>query len=87
MVELGDKQYDENFVLGVSIAKYCDSAIIVEKTNKDALSDGIRSVSNDYENKIEVKYFDDFKIAYEDAMKSTFDKKIILIENDLPDNY
>ncbi len=87
MVELGDKQYDENFDLGVSIAKYCDSAIIVGKTNKDALSDGIRSVSNDYESKIELKYFDDFKIAYEDAMKSTFDKKIILIENDLPDNY
>ena len=87
MVELGDKQYEENFNLGVSIAKGCDSAIIVGNVNKIALNDGIKSGCSEFNKEINIKFFDDFNTAYREAMNLTFDKKIILIENDLPDNY
>ena len=87
MVELGDKQYDENFELGVNIAKGCDSAIIVGKANKVSLSDGINSVCSELKKEIEIKFFDDFNTAYNEVINKIHDKKIILIENDLPDNY
>ena len=87
MVELGDKQYEENFNLGVSIANCCDSAIIVGNVNKNAISEGIKNCCNELNKEIDIKFYDDFKVAYNEAMNSLYDKKIILIENDLPDNY
>lgn len=84
MVELGKKQYEENKNFGIVISEVCDYAYIVGKTNRNALLDGVNE--NIYRLK-EVKTFNDFLSAYYYALDNVKGNKIILIENDLPDNY
>ena len=84
MVELGKKQYEENKNLGKIISEVCDYAYIVGKTNKNALLEGV----NENKNRLkEVNTFKDFLSAYYYALENVKGNKIILIENDLPDNY
>ena len=84
IVELGKKQYEENKNLGKVISEVCDYAYVVGNTNRNAILDGIEE--NKYRLK-EVKVFNDFISAYNYALFTIKGKKIILIENDLPDNY
>lgn len=85
MVELSDEQYNLNFEAAKYAAKVCDYAFVVNKVNKQALLDGLNSVTSI--NKNNIKYFDTFNDAMEEARKIVSDKKVILIENDLTDNY
>lgn len=84
MVELGFRQYEENKLFGECIAENLDYAFVVGKTNKNAIMDGL---NNGNSKLIDKYYFDTFNAAFESAMKNIEGKKIILIENDLPDNY
>ena len=84
MVELGFRQYEENKLFGECIAANLDYAFVVGKTNKNAIMDGL-NISNS--KLIDKYYYDTFNAAFESAMKNIEGKKIILIENDLPDNY
>lgn len=84
MVELSDEQYNLNFEAAKYAAKVCDYALVVNKVNKQALLDGLNSVS--IMNKNNIKYFESFNNAM-DYARSILDKKVILIENDLTDNY
>ena len=85
MIELGDKGEELNREFGAYAASKCDFAVTVGRTNSEAIISGLRD-----------KNFPDDKIYaaadLKDAMQkiyaiNTADQKIILLENDLPDNY
>lgn len=85
MVELGKEEYQLNREFGEFAAACCDKIVLIGKKQTEAIREGI--VSKDYpaENLL---CFEEFTEAMKHlyAMK-TDKKKIILLENDLPDNY
>lgn len=84
MVELGNKQFSENFEFGKNIASVADFVFIINKTNRTAIYNGLTSAGFSKE---KIKCFDTFIEAFNEAKKITNENHIILIENDLPDNY
>ena len=85
MVELGEKQYDENKEAGVYAADKCDYAVLVGKEQTRPIQDGLLEAS-----------FPKSKMIVVDTLQEAFQMvnaipderlKIVLIENDLPDNY
>ncbi len=86
MIELGEAEYKENFKFGKYAAEVCDYIILVGKNQTKPIYDGIISKKYD-ENKIII--LEDVKLAIKEAYKinSNGNKKVILLENDLPDNY
>ena len=85
MVDLGDKQDELNFNLGVYAAEVCDFIILVGEKQAQPIYNGIISTGYD---KSKVLISPGIKEAMQKASALQYnDKKIILIENDLPDNY
>lgn len=85
MVELGEKQYDENKEVGAYAADKCDYAILVGKEQTKPIRDGLLEAGFP-ENKIIP--VDDLQEAFRMVNAIPDEKqKVILIENDLPDNY
>lgn len=86
MVELGEKEDECNFEFGKNAAGVCDYVILVGKRQTESIKKGLES-----EKYPEDKFFvaDDINEALAKAYSvSTHNKKrIILLENDLPDNY
>ncbi len=84
LIELGSKEYEANFALGVEAAKCCDRIILVGLNRSKPIRDGVESQGFDCENL-------HIAASFADAMKiylPTVDKdSIVLLENDLPDNY
>jgi len=86
MVELGDKQDEYNFEFAGKAASVCDYVIILGQTNNKSLSAGLAAAG-----------YPDSKIYPAGTIQDAFHhiniinsegrKKIILIENDLPDNF
>ena len=85
MVELGEKQYDENKEVGVYAADKCDYAVLVGKEQTKPIQDGLLEAG-----------FPQGKMILVDTLQEAFQmvnaipnerQKVILIENDLPDNY
>lgn len=85
MVELGDKQYDENKEIGLYAKDKCDYAILVGREQTKPIQDGLMEAG-----------FANNRMIIVDTLQEGFqminaihsDKhKVILIENDLPDNY
>ena len=86
MIELGERQYELNFALGAHAAGCCDFAVTVGKTNSEAIIAGLKSAD-----------FGEEKIFAAESLSEAMNKiyslttggkrKIILLENDLPDNY
>ena len=85
MVELGEKQYDENKEVGVYAADKCDYAVLVGKEQTKPIQDGLLEAG-----------FPQSKMILVDSLQEAFQmvnaipnekQKVILIENDLPDNY
>lgn len=85
MVELGEKQYDENKEVGVYAADKCDYAVLVGKEQTKPIQDGLLEAG-----------FPQNKMILVDTLQEAFQmvnaipnekQKVILIENDLPDNY
>ena len=84
LIELGSKEYDANFALGAEAAKYCDRIILVGLNRSKPIRDGVESAGFDPENLHTVASFaDTMKIYLPTADKDS----IVLLENDLPDNY
>lgn len=81
MIELGDKQYDENKKYGKSLGKVASHTLIVGETNKKALVEGLREVKANY---LEVK---DLKDATSRLSQIVVPDSVILFENDLTDQY
>lgn len=84
IVELGSFADEENFKFGVRMAKVADAVIIVNDINKAAISDGLLSQGFSEKNIYFAKTLQDAKEIYSGILKPG---DILLIENDLPDNY
>ena len=85
MVELGEKQYDENKEVGVYAADKCDYAVLVGKEQTRPIQDGLKEAG-----------FAGSRMIVVDTLQEAFQmvnaipderQKVVLIENDLPDNY
>lgn len=86
MIELGEKEYSLNREFGETAADCCDFAVTVGSTNKEALTEGLMQGGMPSE---KIYNAQDLKDAMQKIYSLTTDgkKKIILLENDLPDNY
>ncbi len=84
MVELGDREEEENEKLGAICAECADYAIFVGERQYPVLKKGADSVRPDDEKIICVK---DIYEAFNVMRSINEENKIVLLENDLPDNY
>lgn len=85
MVELGAKQEELNFEFGQEAAKACDYIVLVGKKQTVPIYNGIKSAGYDMNN---VYAADSLNEALAKVREYKTDKKkIVLLENDLPDNY
>ncbi len=83
MVELGDKQYELNREFGRQAAEVCDYIILVGRAQAEPILDGMGTFPKE-------KYYvaENINDAISHAYGLVTDtKKVILLENDLPDNY
>ncbi len=83
MVELGEKEEEENEKLGAICAKCADYAIFVGEKQYPALKKGADSVRCDDK----IICVGDIYEAFNVMRNIEGDNKIVLLENDLPDNY
>ncbi len=85
MVELGAKQEELNFEFGQEAAKACDYIVLVGKNQTVPIYNGIKDAGYDMNN---VYVADGLNEALAKVQEYRTDKKkIVLLENDLPDNY
>lgn len=85
MIELGEKEYELNKEVGRYAAGKCDYIILVGKKQTQALMDGINEESG----------FDHGRVWQVNTLQEAWgilsslpgDELIVLLENDLPDNY
>lgn len=85
MVELGEKQEELNYEFGTEAAKVCDHIVLVGKAQTEPIYKGILSTGYPAD---KVFTADNLNQALDHVRAySTDKKKIVLLENDLPDNY
>ena len=84
MIELGDRQYELNRELGRHAAACCDTAVVVNEYNRDAIVEGLREggMSDDA-----IRTMPDFSSAFAYVMEHSGAGDTVLIENDLPDTF
>ncbi|MDI6752214.1 MAG: UDP-N-acetylmuramoyl-tripeptide--D-alanyl-D-alanine ligase [bacterium] len=82
MIELGQKEYEENRLFGEEAAKTCNFVILVGKKRTKAIADGLLNAGFSKDNLFVVKSLDEAR----DRL-SQIRGDVILFENDLPDNY
>lgn len=85
MVELGEKQEELNFEFGQEAAKACDYIVLVGKQQTVPIYNGIKDAGYNMDNVYVADTLND-ALAKVNAYQ-TSKKKIVLLENDLPDNY
>lgn len=85
MVELGEKQEQLNFEFGQEAAKSCDYIVLVGKNQTVPIYNGIKDAGYNMEQVYVAENLSD-ALAKVQAYQ-TAKKKIVLLENDLPDNY
>ena len=85
MVELGEQEDHYNYELGRDAARHCDYIVLVGRRQTESIQRGVLDTDFDREH---------FYVAedLQDAMKYVYgivtnQKLIVLLENDLPDNY
>ena len=84
LVELGDKEFECNKVLGKAAAKVCDKIIFVGKKRSEPLAQGVRETDFNTEN---MYIASSFMEAMEIYSSFADNNTVVLFENDLPDNY
>ncbi len=84
MIELGDKQVEENKRAGSKAATVCDLVIVVGDTNKQSLTDGLKE--GGFETG-KLQEFADMHTAFNYLSEFCRDGDVVLIENDLGDLY
>lgn len=84
MIELGSKEYDCNYALGAAAAEVCDDIILVGKNRSKPLQDAVsdRGFAPD-----RVHVAASFAEAMQIYLPTADPNSVVLIENDLPDNY
>lgn len=86
MVELGEQEYELNKAFGKQAAAVCDFVIAVGEKQAVPIVDGLKEAGYS-EKKTYVAHSLNDALAKTDTLKTGGLKKIILLENDLPDNY
>ena len=84
LVELGDREEDANIEFGKNIAKYADICIIINKYNRESIKKGLLESGFDAKNIYEVE---SLYLATELFKSVLMSGDVVLLENDLPDNY
>lgn len=84
LIELGEREYESNYALGLEAAKYCDIIILVGKNRSRPLRDGVEAADFDSKNVYVVSSFKEAMAVFTPLADSN---TVILLENDLPDNY
>ena len=85
MVELGKEEERFNYEFGTYAAKCCDYIALVGKKHTEPIYKGVMESGFPAD---KCKVFDNLNQALEYAYSiPTFNRKFILLENDLPDNY
>ena len=85
MVELGAKQEELNYEFGQEASEACDYIVLVGKTQTVPIYNGIKDAGYNMDN---VYVADSLNEAIAKVNEYKTDKKkIVLLENDLPDNY
>lgn len=84
LIELGDKEYECNYNLGLCAAKHCDIIILVGKNRSKPMRDAINTTDFPQD---KVFVAGSFREAMEIYMPFCKNDSIVLLENDLPDNY
>ncbi len=84
LIELGSKEYDCNRRLGLEAAGICDIIILVGKNRSKPLADGVNSTDFNKDNLFIAGSFMEAMEIYTGFADSN---TVLLIENDLPDNY
>ena len=85
MIELGKLQYEENKKFGMHIADTCDYVVLVGKKITQPIYDGLKEKGYPEDKIYITETLDDgaaHAFAYDDGRK-----KVVLFENDLPDNF
>ncbi len=86
MIELGEKSDELNGELGKNAAAVCDYIVAVGERQAKPIVSGAKAAGFD-ESKIHVaKTFND-AMAFVNSINSEGKKKVVLLENDLPDNF
>lgn len=86
MVELGAKQDELNREFGTNAARVCDYVILVGASQTESIAKGLKDAGYPKEKTYIAQDFSD-AISHAYALNTKGEKKIILLENDLPDNY
>ena len=84
LIELGDREYDCNYNLGLEATKHCDVIILVGQNRSKPMMDAINTTEF---NKDNVYVVSSFKEAMEIYAPMANKNSVVLLENDLPDNY
>lgn len=84
LVELGKSHYSENKQMGVFASKVADQVVIIGENAKKALLDGLIEGGLSLK---KIHYYSDPKVAMEHIASFVRKDAVILIENDLPDQY
>jgi len=84
LVELGEREYECNYNLGLAAAQKCDIIILVGQKRAIPMSDAIKTTAFSEKNLFIVSSFAE---AMERLREIADNNTVTLIENDLPDNY
>ena len=84
LVELGDKEYDFNYKLGLAATSVCDIIILVGQKRSAPFTDAISTTDFNSEKVFVASSFAEAMNIYSQFANS---KTVVLVENDLPDNY
>lgn len=83
-VEMGESQYRNNKELGARIASSADIAIVVNRTNRDAILAGVQEAGMEEQRIILADSFAEASARLATIMRAG---DIVLYENDLPDSF
>jgi len=86
MVELGSKQYECNKIFGTQIAEICDYAVLVGPKQTVPIQDGLKEADYPTDKMYVAENLTD-ALSYVEKLNTNGVEKIVLLENDLPDNY
>ena len=84
LIELGEKEYECNFNLGLEAAKNADIIILVGINRSKPMADAVKTTDFDQSN---LYIAASFKEAMEIYNRFADQNTVVLFENDLPDNY
>lgn len=84
LIELGSREYDCNYALGLAAAEHCDIIILVGQNRSKPMLDAINTTQFDKNNVYVVSSFKEAMAVYTPLANKD---SVVLLENDLPDNY